>query len=178
MFGGLTHEPAARLAELLVEITPDGLRHGVPRRLRLGVGRGRDQDGAAVPARPSGGRSKHRLMTWRGGYHGDTFAPMSVCDPDGGMHSHVDRRAARGRCSPRALPPDYDPAYVADLRSDSWHEHADELAAVIVEPVVQGAGGMRFHDPALPDATCAGICDEHGRAADLRRDRHRVRSHR
>ena len=84
-------------------------------------------------------------MTWRGGYHGDTFTPMSVCDPDGGMHSLWTDVLARQVFAPQ-VPADYDPAYSAAFETQ-LAEHADELAAVIVEPVVQGAGGMRFHDP-------------------------------
>ena len=78
MFGGLTHEPAVRLAERLLELAP-GPRAGVLRRLRLGLGRGRDQAVPAVPARARApGRT--RLLTVRGGYHGDTFGAMAVCD--------------------------------------------------------------------------------------------------
>ena len=88
---------------------------------------------------------KHRLMTWRGGYHGDTFTPMSVCDPDGGMHSLWTDILARQVFAPQ-VPAEYDPDYSAAFEAQ-LAEHADELAAVIVEPVVQGAGGMRFHDP-------------------------------
>jgi adenosylmethionine-8-amino-7-oxononanoate aminotransferase len=88
---------------------------------------------------------KHRLLTWRGGYHGDTFGAMSVCDPDGGMHSLWSGVLARQVFVPRP-PVGLDPAYV-QLLADTVERHADELAAVIVEPVVQGAGGMRFHDP-------------------------------
>jgi adenosylmethionine---8-amino-7-oxononanoate aminotransferase len=144
MFGGLTHEPAARLAELLVEITPDGLETvffsdsgsvsvevAVKMALQYWRSRGR-------PA-------KHRLMTWRGGYHGDTFTPMSVCDPDGGMHSLWTDILARQLFAPQ-VPRDYDAAYSAAFE-EQLARHADELAAVVVEPVVQGAGGMRFHDP-------------------------------
>ena len=144
MFGGLTHAPAARLAQLLVELTPAGLdtvffsdsgsvsvEVAVKMALQYwrGLGRG----------------AKHRLMTWRGGYHGDTFTPMSVCDPEGGMHSLWTDVLARQEFAP-PVPADYDPAYSAAFESQ-LAEHADELAAVIVEPVVQGAGGMRFHDP-------------------------------
>jgi adenosylmethionine-8-amino-7-oxononanoate aminotransferase len=84
-------------------------------------------------------------MTWRGGYHGDTFTPMSVCDPDGGMHTLWTDILTRQVFAP-PVPSEYDPAYSAafDLQ---LAEHADQVAAVIVEPVVQGAGGMRFHDP-------------------------------
>ncbi|MDT5361443.1 MAG: adenosylmethionine---8-amino-7-oxononanoate aminotransferase [Mycobacterium sp.] len=144
MFGGLTHEPAARLAQLLVQITPDGLDTvffsdsgsvsvEVAVKMALQYQRSRGREG------------KHRLMTWRGGYHGDTFTPMSVCDPDGGMHALWTDVLAAQVFAPQ-VPRDYDPAYSAAFEQQ-LAEHADELAAVIVEPVVQGAGGMRFHDP-------------------------------
>jgi adenosylmethionine-8-amino-7-oxononanoate aminotransferase len=84
-------------------------------------------------------------MTWRGGYHGDTFTPMSVCDPDGGMHALWTDVLAKQVFAPQ-VPTHYDAAYSAAFEAQ-LAQHADELAAVIVEPVVQGAGGMRFHDP-------------------------------
>ena len=174
MFGGLTHEPAARLAQLLVDITPAGLDTVFFSRLRLGVGRGRGQDGLQY-WRSLGRSAKHRLMTWRGGYHGDTFTPMSVCDPDGGMHSLWTDVLAEQVFAP-PVPADYDPDYIAAFE-EQLAAHADELAAVIVEPVVQGAGGMRFHDPRY----LADLRDDlrpPRRAADLRRDRHRLRPHR
>jgi adenosylmethionine-8-amino-7-oxononanoate aminotransferase len=97
-------------------------------------------------------------MTWRGGYHGDTFTPMSVCDPDGGMHSLWTDILARQIFAPQ-VPTAYDPAYCAAFEAQ-LAEHADELAAVIVEPLVQGAGGMRFHDPRyLSDLR--DFCDRH-----------------
>ncbi len=148
MFGGLTHEPAARLAQLLVEITPAGLETvffsdsgsvsvEVAVKMALQYWRSRGLSG------------KRRLMTWRGGYHGDTFTPMSVCDPDGGMHSLWTLEKTQcwpNRCSPRRFLATTTPAYVAAFEAQ-LAEHAAELAAVVVEPVVQGAGGMRFHDP-------------------------------
>ncbi|MFC0451951.1 adenosylmethionine--8-amino-7-oxononanoate transaminase [Rhodococcus jostii] len=158
MFGGLTHEPAARLAQLLVEITPDGLD-----KVFLA-----DSGSVSVEVavkmclqywRSRGRPERHRLLTWRGGYHGDTFAPMSVCDPDGGMHSlWTDVLARQVFAGPP--PRDFDPQYVAEFER-LVTAHADELAAVIVEPVVQGAGGMRFHDPRYL-AELRRICDGHG----------------
>ncbi|RDI27830.1 adenosylmethionine--8-amino-7-oxononanoate transaminase [Lentzea flaviverrucosa] len=144
MFGGLTHEPAIRLSAKLVEITPEPLQHvflcdsgsvSVEVAVKMCLQYWRSQN------RPE----KHRLMTWRGGYHGDTFNPMSVCDPDGGMHS-LWRGILPQQVFADAPPAEMDPAYVQHL-ADLVEEHADELAAIIVEPVVQGAGGMRFHDP-------------------------------
>ena len=144
MFGGLTHEPAARLAQLLVQITPAGLDTvffsdsgsvSVEVAVKMALQFWRSQ------GRPG----KHRLMTWRGGYHGDTFTPMSVCDPDGGMHSlWTDVLATQVFAPP--VPREYDAAY-SEAFEDLLKAHAHELAAVVVEPVVQGAGGMRFHDP-------------------------------
>ena len=158
MFGGLTHEPAARLAELLVAITPDGLDKvfladsgsvSVEVAIKL----------ALQYQRAVGRPERYRLLTWRGGYHGDTFAPMSVCDPAGGMHSMWTDVLARQVFAP-APPRDFDPAYVAEFEA-VLAEHRDELAAVIVEPVVQGAGGMRFHDPRYL-TELRRMCDEHG----------------
>ncbi|MBB4893338.1 adenosylmethionine-8-amino-7-oxononanoate aminotransferase [Streptomyces olivoverticillatus] len=161
MFGGLTHEPAVRLAARLVEITPEGLEH-----VFLA-----DSGSVSVEVavkmclqywRSLGRPEKQRLMTWRGGYHGDTWQPMAVCDPDGGMHrlwSGVLNRQVFADAPPHDYDTDAAPAYSAHLR-EVIARHAHELAAVIVEPVVQGAGGMRFHDPeylrVLREA-----CDEH-----------------
>lgn len=148
MFGGLTHEPAARLAQLLVRITPDGLdtvffsdSGSVSVEVAVKM--------ALQYQRSRGFNGKHRLMTWRGGYHGDTFTPMSVCDPDGGMHeiwASEDHSVLAHQVFAPQVPSVYDPAYSAAFERQLV-EHAHELAAVIVEPVVQGAGGMRFHDP-------------------------------
>jgi adenosylmethionine---8-amino-7-oxononanoate aminotransferase len=144
MFGGLTHEPAVRLACRLVDITPEPLQHvffadsgsvSVEVAIKMCLQYWRSQ------ARPG----KHRLLTWRGGYHGDTFGAMSVCDPDGGMHSLWSDLLAQQVFVPPPPAP-LDSGYV-QLLADAVACHADELAAVIVEPVVQGAGGMRFHDP-------------------------------
>ncbi|MGV9605460.1 adenosylmethionine--8-amino-7-oxononanoate transaminase [Streptomyces sp. NPDC003631] len=145
MFGGLTHEPAVRLAKLLVDMSPDGLEH-----VFLA-----DSGSVSVEVavkmclqywRSLGRPAKQRLMTWRGGYHGDTWHPMSVCDPEGGMHE-LWRGVLPRQLFTEAPPAGYEESY-ADLLRDTIARHADELAAVIVEPVVQGAGGMRFHSPA------------------------------
>jgi adenosylmethionine---8-amino-7-oxononanoate aminotransferase len=158
MFGGLTHEPAVRLAARLVEITPEPLRH-----VFLA-----DSGSVAVEVavkmclqywRSLGQPGKRRLMTWRGGYHGDTWHPMSVCDPDGGMHGLWSGALPR-QVFADAPPAAYQEAYAAHLRQ-TVAAHADELAAVIVEPVVQGAGGMTFHSPGYL-LVLREACDEHG----------------
>ncbi|UFS99407.1 adenosylmethionine--8-amino-7-oxononanoate transaminase [Nocardia huaxiensis] len=157
MFGGLTHEPAARLAQLLVELTPAGLE-----KVFL-CDSGSVSVEVAVKMclqyqRAAGRPEKRRLLTWRGGYHGDTFTPMSVCDPEGGMHSLWTDVLADQVFVP-APPKDYEPEYVSQLEQ-AMAGHAGELAAVIVEPVVQGAGGMRFHDPRYL-SELRRLCDEH-----------------
>ena len=153
MFGGLTHEPAVLLAERLIEMTPEPLQHvffadsgSVSVEVAIKM---------CLQARP--GRT--RMLTVRGGYHGDTFGAMALCDPVGGMHSlfagalteHV--FASR---PPRVL----DEEYVEGIEALAA-THANELAAVVVEPVVQGAGGMWFYDPALLKVL-RDICDRHG----------------
>jgi len=144
MFGGLTHEPAVQLATTLVEITPDGLEH-----VFLADSGSVSVEVAIKMAvqywRSTGRPAKRRLLTWRGGYHGDTFHPMSVCDPEVGMHS------LWGDVLPRQIFADLPPASFEQSYVDSFarvlDEGKDEIAAVIVEPLVQGAGGMRWHHP-------------------------------
>jgi adenosylmethionine-8-amino-7-oxononanoate aminotransferase len=161
MFGGLTHEPAVRLAAKLVELTPEPLQH-----VFLADSGSVSVEVAAKMClqywRSQGRPEKHRLLTWRGGYHGDTFHPMSVCDPEGGMHqlwSGVLPRQIFAEAPPAGFDAEPDPAYVAHL-AELLARHAAEAAAVIVEPVVQGAGGMRFHSPAYL-RVLRELCDEH-----------------
>lgn len=153
MFGGLTHEPAVRLAQRLVELTPAPLEHvffadsgsvAVEVALKL-----------CLQARPG----RRRMLTVRGGYHGDTLGAMAVCDPVGGMHAlfagtlieHVFAERP-----PRVL----DDRWAAHVEA-LVEAHASELAGVIVEPVVQGAGGMWFYDPAVL-RLLRELCDRHG----------------
>jgi adenosylmethionine-8-amino-7-oxononanoate aminotransferase len=144
MFGGLTHAPAVELARTLVELTPDGLEHvflcdsgsvGVEVAVKM----------ALQAQRALGFPGRHRLATWRGGYHGDTFHPMSVCDPVGGMHS-LWTGVLPAQVFAGPPPADFRESYAAEL-AELVERHSGELAAVIVEPIVQGAGGMRFHHP-------------------------------
>ncbi|MFD6949431.1 adenosylmethionine--8-amino-7-oxononanoate aminotransferase BioA [Nocardiopsis sp. TSRI0078] len=148
MFGGLTHGSAAELARTLVEVTPEPLEH-----VFLA-----DSGSVSVEVamkmclqyhRSTGNPGRRRFLTWRGGYHGDTFHAMSVCDPDGGMHSlwgDVLPAQVYAPAPPAGFDTGPDPDYVAAFERLAA-EHAGELAAIIVEPVVQGAGGMRFHHP-------------------------------
>ncbi len=143
MFGGLVHEPALTLARRLAALLPGDLDHvffsesgsvAVEIAMKMAVQYWLNR---GMP-----GRS--RFVAFRGGYHGDTTGAMAVCDPDDGMHAMF-----------RGLLPEH---FVVDLPRD--HEsmaalsvvlerHADELAGIIVEPLVQGAGGMLFHDPSV-----------------------------
>jgi len=162
MFGGLTHQPAAQLAAKLVAMTPEPLR-----KVFFADSGSVSVEVAVKMAvqywRSLGRPDKRTLLTWRGGYHGDTFAPMSVCDPEGGMHAMW-----RGVIADQVFvpaPPDareggaVDQAYLAMLDAE-LEARRDHLAAVIVEPVVQGAGGMRFHSPELI-AGLRRLCDRH-----------------
>jgi adenosylmethionine-8-amino-7-oxononanoate aminotransferase len=148
MFGGLTHEPAVELARLLVEITPAGLE-----KVFLC-----DSGSVAVEVAmkmaiqyhyATGYPHRCRFLTIRGGYHGDTFHAMSVCDPVAGMHhlfAEVLPRyyfADRPECTFSQSWDSRDVASFARL----IEEHNQELCAVILEPIVQGAGGMRFYHP-------------------------------
>ncbi len=164
MFGGLTHAPAVDLAELLVSVTPPGLDHVffadsgsvcVEVAIKL-----------AVQFQGARGRPRRqRMLSVRGGYHGDTFAAMSVCDPVDGMHSAFDGILPSNIFAPR--PPSAATASSDDV--ECWAEevaalaaqHSDELAAIIVEPVLQGAGGMFIYPPECLLAL-RGIADRHG----------------
>ena len=162
MFGGLTHEPAVRLAERLTEIAPAGLE-------RVFFA---DSGSVAVEVaikiclqfqRALGHTSRTRLLTVRGGYHGDTFGAMAVCDPLDGMHGMFAGVLPEHLFAER--PPDgfdagLDERWARQV-GDLVAAHAEQLAAVIVEPVVQGAGGMRFHSPECV-ALLRRLCDEHG----------------
>ena len=162
MFGGLTHEPAVRLASRLVELAPDRLEHVFL------CDSGSVSVEVAVKMclqywRSRGAGAKTRLLTWRGGYHGDTFMAMSVCDPEGGMHRMWDGVLPRqlfAGLPPAGFAAGVDEAYANELRR-LVEQHSGELAAVIVEPVVQGAGGMRFHDPGYL-RVLREACDAHG----------------
>ena len=148
MFGGLTHRPAVELAQKLIEITPEPLQHvffsdsgsvAVEVAMKMAVQYWHNR------AQPH----KHKFLTLRSGYHGDTFAAMSVCDPVNGMHPLFNGLLAK--------------QYFADapqIRFDqSWQEkdiasfqallkaHHQQIAAAIFEPVVQNAGGVRFYHP-------------------------------
>jgi adenosylmethionine-8-amino-7-oxononanoate aminotransferase len=161
MFGGLTHEPAVALAQALIERVPDPLAHvffadsgsvavEVALKMCLQYWRGR--------GRPR----KTRMLSLRGGYHGDTFGAMGICDPVDGMHSLFSDVLADNLFAPR--PPGgvdrpLEEAYVEGL-AELLEGHRDELAAVVIEPVVQGAGGMWFYSAEYV-RVLRELCDAH-----------------
>ncbi|KAA1425575.1 adenosylmethionine--8-amino-7-oxononanoate transaminase [Nocardioides antri] len=163
MFGGLTHEPAVALGRRLVDITPAALE-----RVFLA-----DSGSVSVEVamkmvlqyqRGVGRPERTRMLTVLGGYHGDTFDCMSVTDPVGGMHSMWSGLLPEQVFGPR--PPRHDAgpddiaAWSAQLRAVAA-EHAHELAGLIVEPLLQGAGGMHPY-PAECLAVFREVADEHG----------------
>ena len=161
MFGGLTHMPAVELARRLIEITPAELQHvffadsgsvavevAIKMAIQYWVAQGR------------GGKS--RLLTIRGGYHGDTFGAMAVCDPVNGMHELFTPVLAKHFFAPRPESRFGEALQQADVDAVAslLATHRDEIAAVIVEPVVQGAGGMWFYSAEYLSAL-AELCRVH-----------------
>jgi len=154
MFGGLAHEPGYRLAARLAALLPGDLRHvfftesgsvAVEVAMKMAVQFWLNQ-----------GERRTKFVSFRNAYHGDTFAAMSVCDPEEGMH-----RLFRG-----VVPEQF----VAELPESTeklralerlLKEHQAEIAAVLVEPLVQGAGGMKFHSPEVC-AELRRLCDKYG----------------
>jgi len=148
MFGGLTHEPAVSLCERLVELAPPGFERvflsdsgsvsvevAIKVALQYWLSQGRPE--------------KRRLLTVRGGYHGDTFATMAVCDPVTGMHDLFQQVLPQHLFAERPTCRFEDPfeeRHITDL-AGRLEAHRDEIAAVILEPIVQGAGGMWFYAP-------------------------------
>jgi len=148
MFGGLTHQPAVKLAQLLVELTPPGLDRvffsdsgsvAVEVAIKMAV-----QYWYSI-GRPK----KQKLVALRNGYHGDTFAAMSVCDPETGMHHLFGDVLAKQFFAPApdcGFAENCEEHHIASM-TEILSLHHREIAAVIVEPIVQGAGGMRFYSP-------------------------------
>jgi len=148
MFGGITHQPAVDLAKLLLQMVPKGLTKvffadsgsisvevAIKMALQYWLGLNRPE--------------KSRLLTIQKGYHGDTFAAMSVCDPVDGMHSMF-----KDQIIPQLFAPAPQSQFDGDFLVEDelaltalFEQHHQQLAAFILEPILQGAGGMRFYHP-------------------------------
>ena len=148
MFGGLTHEPAIKLGRQLVDMLPAPLEKvfiadsgsvSVEVAIKMAL------QYWLAQSRPE----KSKLLTIKGGYHGDTFKAMSVCDPENGMHSFFNKAiATQIFADAPELTPDDEWDETSGQQLTLWFEQFHkELAAVILEPIVQGAGGMRFYHP-------------------------------
>ncbi|HEB27485.1 MAG TPA: adenosylmethionine--8-amino-7-oxononanoate transaminase [Porticoccus sp.] len=161
MFGGIIHEPAAQLCKTLVDITPDGLEKvflsdsgsvSVEVALKMAI-----QYWYSL-----GQPQKTRILSLRKGYHGDTFGAMSVCDPVTGMHHLFSSTLAQQLFteSPRCrFHDDWDESCIADIKN-LLEKHSHELAAVILEPILQGTGGMHFYSPTYLKRVRE-LCDEY-----------------
>ena len=163
MFGGLTHGAAVGLGERLVECTPEPLR-----KVFLA-----DSGSVAIEVaikmalqywKARGVSGRDRLLTVRGGYHGDTFGAMAVCDPINGMHAQIFGGVLpQHHFAPRPAPSFGAPCTDADVAEfrQLLENNRGEIAAVILEPIVQGAGGMRFYSAEYLKRVRA-MCDEFG----------------
>ncbi len=160
MFGGLTHPKAVELCKKLVDLTPAPLN-------KVFIS---DSGSVAVEVAikmafqfwiSQGQAQKNKLLTVRNGYHGDTFATMAVCDPVNGMH-HMFEQVLAKHLFVEAPQCGFDEAcsdeHIADLKQ-TLEQHHSSIAALILEPVVQGAGGMRFYSPDYLRRARA-LCDE------------------
>ncbi|AYY79929.1 MULTISPECIES: adenosylmethionine--8-amino-7-oxononanoate transaminase [Proteus] len=159
MFGGITHPPAVSLCRKLLAITPEPLEcifladsGSVSVEVALKM---------ALQYWQAKGEKRQRIVALKQGYHGDTFGAMSVCDPDNSMHSlykgylpnHLFVDAPK-----TGFYEEWDPADINSLRS-TLEQHHQEIAAVMLEPIVQGAGGMRIYHPEYLKCARA-LCDE------------------
>ena len=162
MFGGLTHEPAVELGKTLVALTPAPLQ-----KVFLADSGSVSVEVAIKMALQfwlsQGQTGKDKLLALRNGYHGDTFGAMATCDPVNGMHSLFSGVLAKHHFAPAPQSVFEGPLQEEDVAAvrSVLEQHSGEIAAIILEPVVQGAGGMRIYHPGYLKAVRA-LCDEFG----------------
>jgi len=160
MFGGLTHPPAVELAKTVVAITPDTLQSvffsdsgsvAVEVAMKMAIQYWHDKQ------QPN----KQKFLTLSGGYHGDTFGAMSVCDPVTGMHSLFNQSITQQFFIDTPTSAFNEPCNAHDIKilRNALTEHHSQIAAFILEPVVQGAGGMHFYSADYLNQARA-LCDE------------------
>ncbi len=161
MFGGLTHKPAIALAEKLIRLTPEGLD-----KVFLA-----DSGSVAVEVaikmaiqyqHSKGKANKNKLLTIKNGYHGDTFAAMSVCDPVNGMHQLFSGFITKNYFADAptiGFDDEFNPNELASIEQQLTNNH-ENIAALILEPIVQGAGGMKFYHPKFLQG-CRTLCDQY-----------------
>jgi len=160
MFGGLTHKPAIELAQALISMTPEPLTKiffcdsgsvAVEVAIKMSI-----QYWASL-----GCDDKQKLLTVRSGYHGDTLGAMSVCDPVAGMHSIFKNILVKHHFAEMPMcgyHDEWDETHIKNLKEILQMNH-ESIAAVIIEPIVQGAGGMRFYSPSYL-IRLKELCDE------------------
>ncbi|MEQ4733543.1 MULTISPECIES: adenosylmethionine--8-amino-7-oxononanoate transaminase [Providencia] len=161
MFGGITHPPAVNLCKQLVAITPEPLEcvfladsGSVAVEVALKM---------ALQYWQAKGEKRQRILTLRHGYHGDTFGAMAVCDPDNSMHGLY-----KGYLPPHIFVEAPQCGFYDEWDSADLHplevqlaENSDKIAAIILEPIVQGAGGMRIYHPEYLKGV-RHLCDQYG----------------
>lgn len=166
MFGGLTHPSAITLCEKLIALSPQGLEKvflcdsgsvsvEVAMKMALQYWHSKAHQADHV-------LTKVKLLTVKNGYHGDTFAAMSVCDPVTGMHQIFEQVLMQNYFAPAPTIKFGEQWHSDDTKelSQLFEQHHHELAAFIIEPIVQGTGGMRFYHPQYL-ATCRQLCDQY-----------------
>ena len=161
MFGGITHRPAVELARMLVDMTSERLTKvfladsgsiavEVAMKMALQYWQGRDKP------------NKQKILTVKSGYHGDTFAAMSVCDPEGGMHTMFGELVTEQLFAPEPkarFTECFDAEELLTI-SSMFEDNHQHIAAVLIEPIMQGAGGMRFYHPEYLSALRK-LCDKY-----------------
>nr|WP_010131871.1 adenosylmethionine--8-amino-7-oxononanoate transaminase [Microbulbifer agarilyticus] len=161
MFGGLTHEPAIELCKKLVALTPEPLQ-----KVFLSDSGSVSIEVAIKMAlqywHSQGKPEKSKLLALRNGYHGDTFGAMATCDPVTGMHHLFAKLLPQHLFSPAPTPKFGEPCADSDTAEIQQliEQNHESLAAVILEPIVQGAGGMRFYSPEYLQRVRA-LCDQY-----------------